>query len=81
MKRLDRDTYALSSGRRFGANIGSIGITSEGGVFEITTGYDEGVDLEPDPSIGIAWTAAERVELAQFMIDQWIAFKAEAVGG
>jgi hypothetical protein len=58
------DGVSLSSGANFYANIGIIGISPEGKVYE---GYDGGVETEN-------FTAAQRQELALFMIDQWKRF-------
>lgn len=76
MKQIDRDHYELSTGRRFHANCGTIGIAGDDNESEITGGYDDSLDmglewLEPDE----VWTVAERQELADFMIARWTAWR------
>jgi hypothetical protein len=85
MKRKDRDTYVLSTGRMVTANQGIIGIAraygeSAEGTFEtfvVSEGYAGHLDALQDRTAGIdgagrePFTPAERVELADFMIAQW----------
>ena len=73
--RRDKDYCVLSTGRRFYANNGIIGIDDDGNISE---GYDGGIHTEgyewpdePEPP----WTPAERAELADEMIRRWEAFK------
>jgi hypothetical protein len=83
MKRIDRKTYRLSSGREFSANQGLISISrNEDGTFTIREGYDGGIDGIEDPWEGMdeseieqVWSRDERRELADFMIAQWADFK------
>jgi hypothetical protein len=75
MKLIDRDNYELSTGRTFYANNGLIGLTSvDDPACRVSEGYDGGVDVE-------LWTAAERAELADYMIALWTAFKSAMVVG
>lgn len=72
----DHKTYALSTGREIKANWGIIGLSTDG---VLTEGYDGrllghlGDSDDYDPA---DWTAAERAELADFMIARWTEFKA-----
>jgi hypothetical protein len=76
----DPDVYELSSGRRFTANCGVIGLNSSWGehedCWEPTGGFDGCIPCSPsrekDP-----WTAAERVELADYMIALWMKWRDE----
>jgi hypothetical protein len=92
MKRKDRDTYVLSTGRQIRANHGLIGIARAYGdaseetfeSFEISEGYNShldevGVDGRgSDGRVRNSFTPAERVELAEFMIAQWSDLKRHA---
>ena len=75
MKPIDPDHYELSTGRRFSANRGIIGLNADN---DLTEGYDSGIYIggnpwdEPDET----WSAAEKAELADYMIARWQAFKA-----
>ena len=75
MKPIDNDHYELSTGRRFTANRGIIGLNADN---DLTEGYDGGIYVggnpwdEPDET----WSAAEKAELADYMIARWQAFKA-----
>lgn len=80
MKRIDPDRYELSSGRKFYANNGCIGIDPD------STGNGDSVGEGADDSIRVRgydwespsefdWTVAERHELADFMIDLWTKWK------
>ena len=76
MKRLDHDTYVLSSGKEIYANNGIIGLAEfspstvdeygdKRDPFYIAEGYDSGLG-------GIAtFTAEELMEIGQFMVEQW----------
>jgi hypothetical protein len=83
MKRIDSETYRLSSGREFYANDGLISIAREAdGTFSIREGYDGDIngmddagDWMDDVEIKQIWSADERKELADFMIAQWTDFK------
>jgi hypothetical protein len=82
MKRIDRDNYELSSGRKIYANHGLISISdnrddAHDPGWEIGEGYD-GHLSEPNSSHELddpPLTAEEREELADFMIEQWQRFK------
>jgi hypothetical protein len=91
MKRKDRDTYVLSTGREIRANHGLIGIAHVYGEFsedtfesfEISEGYsghldDVGEQGDGDGRARNPFTPAERVELAEFMIAQWSDLKRHA---
>jgi hypothetical protein len=84
MKRKDRDTYVLSTGREIKAKHGIIGIARAYGEspetfasFEIAEGYNSHLDEigERDGTNDGAglkpFTPVERVELADFMIVHW----------
>lgn len=84
MKPIDDDSgfydFELSTGRRFGANCGIVGIVQrKGGNWRITEGYDGDIyGCAPDEwtdDDADRWTPAERAELADYMIEQWTAFK------
>jgi len=69
---LIKDGYKLSSGREFSANCGIIGLSpKEEYGWEVHEGYDGGIYDEE-------WTPDEKRELADFMIDLWQKFKADA---
>lgn len=79
MERINRDTYVLSTGRKVYANQGLISIANQDGIpygaandgpFDLRQGYDGSLDDDE------AWTVAEKIELAEFMIAQWRAFLA-----
>lgn len=90
MKRKDRDTYVLSTGREIKANHGLIGIARIYGdspdetfaAFELGKGYDGHLDEVSDRARTTdrvqPFTPAERVELADFMIAQWQDLKRHA---
>lgn len=59
------DTIILSSGKILMANCGVIGLDAYGQVF---SGYDDNIDTED-------LTPQERIELADYMISEWEAFK------
>lgn len=68
----------FSTGREKSANCGIIGLAPDGNV---TDGYDsefyskdDAEWMDPEDIL----TAAERVELAEYMIEQWQRFKATA---
>jgi hypothetical protein len=71
----DTEDYRFQcSGRTFNANCGIIGIDPDG---DISEGYDGGIDVRADPE---KWTGSdlsqeERIELADYMIRRWEAFK------
>lgn len=67
--------YVLSTGRVFYANLGIIGINP---TLEVSEGYDGGFSVDGDWEGEDKWTAAERAELADFMIDLWQRFKGQA---
>lgn len=65
----DADEYILSSGRRFYAHQGVVGLSLDRMAdCEVSHGFDGGVDVQD-------WTPAERVELANFMIALWTVFR------
>ncbi len=78
MKVTDRDNYELSSGRRFSANCGIIGLSPE--KLTVSEGFDGEIDIDGYPWEDFTdenrWTPAERAELADFMIAAWQRFKA-----
>lgn len=90
MKRKDRDTYVMSTGREIRASHGIVGIARGFGgrsdetfaTFEIAGGYDSHLEAMKDgDSAGnpaTRFTPAERVELADFMITQWQDLKRHA---
>ena len=90
MERISEHQYRLSTGRILDAKRGLIGITrvdeatSEPSFagFEISEGHaDHLYDLsDPQHLIAnrIAFAPAERVELADFMVQQWRAFRTKA---
>ena len=70
----------LPSGKTFYANGGIIGIDED---LNVTEGYDGGIEFQPlsqwedgDPENLKPWTSAEKIELADMMIDRWTRFKA-----
>lgn len=65
---VDWDEYILSTGRKFYANNGIVGISPDLRIYE---GYDGGPDDKN-------WSPEERRELADFMIGLWQRYK-EAV--
>jgi len=71
----DGDGYVLSTGRRFYANRGLIGINPE---MEVSEGYDGHIHYGPIfyPQEAPGWSKEERAELADFMIALWSRFKA-----
>jgi len=76
MKRTNENEYTLSTGRTFYANCGIIGLSPEG---DITEGYDGFVDRHPQafPAADPAFTPEEKAEIADFMIQQWEAYRNE----
>jgi hypothetical protein len=74
MEYLGGDTYRLSTGRQFEANRGIIGLAPD---FEVSEGYDgELSEVRGEHwDKAVRWTLTERVELADFMIAQWRAFR------
>jgi hypothetical protein len=95
MIRKDRDTYVLSTGREVRASHGLISIADQRGKnygedtidgFEIAEGshghlpeMSHAYDFFSGQSPWDEWTPMERAELADFMIEQWTAFKATAL--
>jgi hypothetical protein len=79
----ERDHYTLSTGRRFYANGGILGLSPESGV--LCEGYDGNIETlgtfldvaetDDDRRDLSAWTADERAEVADEMIRRWTAFK------
>ena len=77
MRHVDRDWYELSTGKRFYANFGVIGIGERDGKCFIREGYDGRImELERDDPDG--WeedafdlTPAERQEIAAYMAERW----------
>jgi hypothetical protein len=68
-----QQTYTLTTGRRFYANGGIIGINEHG---DISEGYDGGVELKRDWDEEFhAWTDDERAELADEMVRRWTRFR------
>ena len=89
MKRKDRDTYVMSTGREVHASHGLVGIARAFGAradetfatFEIGGGYDthlEAMKIGEPGDLASRFTPAERVELADFMIAQWQDLKRHA---
>lgn len=80
MTRIDRDTYELSTGRRFYANRGILGLDpdpyEDDWQSRLTGGYDQSID-EGRPSAGEhgdpagILTPAERREIAEYQIKLW----------
>lgn len=69
-----QSTYTLTTGRRFYAHGGIIGINEHGDVSE---GFDGGVEVKRDWDDEFhPWTPAEREEVAEEMIRRWTRFKA-----
>src|SRR4030095_5483594 len=93
MRRKDRDTYALSTGREIIATHGITGIAriyGESGEetfesFEITEGFgghlDEIGERASRRKGDTPLTPAERVELAAFLLAQWQDLKRHAAAG
>ena len=83
MKHLGRDLFELSTGRRFDANIGSIGMSPS--LHRVTEGYDGHLyGVTPDDyveDVAGTWTDAERAELADYMSDLWQRWKAKHTAG
>jgi hypothetical protein len=85
MKRKDRDTYVLSTGREIKANHGLISIARAYGArsedtfasFEVAEGYNGHLNEVSEQGGGAdgrsrnPLTPAERMELAEFMVSQW----------
>ena len=74
--------YQLSTGRTLYVNLGYIGLASNGGQWELTQGYDGRILAAEGPASTsrddpFPLTGEERIELAEYMIDQWTAYKAE----
>ena len=67
----NEDTYEFSTGKRFYANAGLIGICPSG---EVAEGYDGDVSTS-------SFTPDERRELADYMIALWQQFKDAAERG
>jgi hypothetical protein len=65
--KIEGDDLIFSTGRKVYANYGIVGISPRLGV---TGGYDQGFDGDLLP--------AERIELADYMIGQWLKFKSQA---
>jgi hypothetical protein len=81
MKKIDKETYRLSSGREFYANGGLVSLAqNDDGTFEIREGYDGSVDIEANEydDEQKAWSPEERRELADYMIALWTSFKESA---
>src|SRR5262245_55255752 len=90
MRRKDRDTYELSTGREIIATHGIIGIARIYGEavdetfesFEITEGFGGHLDEIGEGAVRrghqAPFSPAERVELADFMIAQWQDLKRHA---
>jgi len=66
--------YTLSSGRRFGANMGYVGINPD---LEVAEGSDGPIYDRWDWVSGRKWTREEKTEFADHMISLWEKFKAE----
>jgi hypothetical protein len=63
-----RRGFELSTGRTFYANQNIVGIDPD---LDLSEGFDSGMEISSD------WTAEERAELADYMIDLWSRFKAK----
>jgi hypothetical protein len=61
----DNDEIIFDSGRRVYANNGIVGLAPD---LMVSEGYDGGIDDD-------RWTAAERAELADMMIDLWTQYR------
>ena len=79
IRRWQMSDCKLPSGKTFYANLGIIGIDDELGVYG---GYDQGIDFSPlyeweegDPESLKPWTVAEKIELANMMIERWTKFR------
>lgn len=71
-----KDGYVLSTGREFYANNGIIGLSPEFGRGALAEGYDGGILCEPNCwNEAQQWTAAERTELADYMIALWMKWR------
>lgn len=75
--RIEGDTVIFSSGRRRDANCGIIGLSPD---LHVTGGYDQGFytplqEGMPPGDQSNALTPSERIELADYMIEQWQRFK------
>lgn len=72
--KIEDDDVIFSTGKKRYANNGIIGLSPEG---EVTEGYDGGF-WQPEESEyrdDDALTPAERVELADYMIERWKTFR------
>lgn len=67
----DHDHFTLSTGRKFYANNGIIGLSPHNN--GVSEGYDGAVYVDEDEGEG--WTTAERHELADYMISLWQQWK------
>lgn len=74
MRRVGEDWYELSTGRRFYANCGIIGISSDDAspsTKQLSHGYDGGIDVACGWQPEDDWTIDERRELGEFMAALW----------
>ena len=88
MKQIKADWFELSSGRKVYANCERLSIRKDSdGEWSLAEGYDGGISLgdaelyAEDPALfehERPWTAAERIELADFAIAQWMEFRENA---
>lgn len=72
MKIIANDKFLLSTGRTFFANGNVLGMRGNGG--EISEGWDGEVEENE------VFTPAERLEIAAYMIDAWLAWAQRAPG-
>lgn len=70
------NTYVLSTGRRFYAHGGVIGIGPHPVEETVSEGWDGGIEIVRTwDEAFVPWTGEERAELADEMIRRWTAFK------
>jgi hypothetical protein len=72
--KINDDDVTFSSGHTLYANLGIIGLSPD---LDITHGYDGGIDWPPYEATNYHLTSADMRELADHMIKQWKAFKAQ----
>jgi hypothetical protein len=70
--KIEGDDLVMSSGRRFYANCGIIGLSDR---LTVTEGYDGAVPAWEDGWGGAVMTTEERREMADYMIALWTKFR------
>ena len=75
-----RDSFEFSTGTRAYANCHIIGLGPD---MEVSGGYDQGFESDKwngweDEDGSQGFTVAERIELADYMIEQWTKYKNKA---